>query len=460
MRKALLFLLLLAIVGGAGAYWWFGREGAPAIRVEQPAKFLGQRGSVEVVIDAPGGGLSTLDVIFDQGGKQTPLFTLSQQEGGALKQEGPTRFRVTLPATRREIPGLKSGDAAVVVNASRTSPYGIRTLASTATHPVKVRLEAPRVSVMSLHHFVNHGGSEFVVFRATPADVTAGVRVGEHTYAAYPGSAVGIADPAVRVAVYALLHDQDLNTQMSVFATDEAGNTASATIDSKVFPKTFRRSRIEVPEPFMQRVVPAILENSPDFAPEVADPNDLVAAFVKINGDMRKKNAETIASLAAKSEPRMLWQGAFQQLGNSKVESAFADHRTYFHANREIDQQVHLGFDLAVTAAVPIVAAGAGKVVLADYLGIYGNCVILDHGLGVQSLYAHLSSLDVKPGDTVAAGQQVGRSGMTGLAGGDHLHFTMLVGGNAVNPVDWWSEQWMEDRVMRKVREAGGSAAN
>ena len=104
----------------------------------------------------------------------------------------------------------------------------------------------------------------------------------------------------------------------------------------------------------------------------------------------------------------MLWQGAFQQLGNSQVEAAFADHRTYFHGGKEIDQQVHLGFDLAVTAAVPIVAAAAGKVALADYLGIYGNCVIVDHGLGVQSLYAHLSSIDVKPGDDVDKGQGTG----------------------------------------------------
>ena len=140
----------------------------------------------------------------------------------------------------------------------------------------------------------------------------------------------------------------------------------------------------------------------------MADPNDLVAAFLKINGELRRKNAESIAALASKSAPQMLWNGAFQQLGNSQVEAAFADHRTYFHDGKEIDQQVHLGFDLAVTAAVPIVSAAAGTVVLADYLGIYGNCVIVDHGLGVQSLYAHLSSIDVK----------VGRQGRKGRAAG------------------------------------------
>ena len=104
---------------------------------------------------------------------------------------------------------------------------------------------------------------------------------------------------------------------------------------------------------------------------------------------------------------------------------------------------MHLGFDLAVTAHVPVLAANAGTVVTPSWLGIYGNCVIIDHGLGVQSLYGHLSSFDVKVGDKVAKGQQLGRSGMTGLAGGDHLHFTMLVGGQPVNPVEWWDPHWI-----------------
>ena len=303
MRKFLLILVLLALAGAGGAYWWSGRGGGPAIAVDKPKALMGQGAVVEVTVGAPGGRLSKLDVTFEQGGKQTPLFALGQAGAAGLTQDGPDRVRVTVPATRKEIADLKSGDARVLVAAERQVLYGVRTLASSLAHPVRVRLEPPRVAVLSMHHYINHGGSEFVVFRATPDDVTAGVRVGDRVYAAYPGTAVGIADPAVRVAVYALLHDQDLATPMKVFATDEAGNTASADIDSRVFPKVFRRSRIEVPDTFLQRVVPAILENTPDFAREVADPNDLVAAFLKINGDLRRKNAETIAALASKSAP-------------------------------------------------------------------------------------------------------------------------------------------------------------
>ena len=154
----------------------------------------------------------------------------------------------------------------------------------------------------------------------------------------------------------------------------------------------------------------------------------------------------------------MLWREAFSQLINTAVESRFADYRTYFYQGKEIDKQVHLGFDLASTANAPITAAQRGVVVHADYLGIYGNCVIVDHGLGVQTLYAHLSSMDVKVGDKVQKGQTLGRSGMTGLAGGDHLHFTVLVNGQAVNPVEWWDPKWIEDNIRPKLEGMSGDA--
>ena len=170
----------------------------------------------------------------------------------------------------------------------------------------------------------------------------------------------------------------------------------------------------------------------------------MLPAFLKINGDLRRINADEIARIASSgTSPSRLWSGPFVQLGNSQVEASFADHRTYFYKGKEVDQQVHLGFDLAVTSNVAVVAANAGTVLNASWLGIYGNCVIIDHGMGVASLYGHLSSFDVKVGDTVTKGQTIGRSGMTGLAGGDHLHFTMLVSGRMVNPVEWWDPHWI-----------------
>lgn len=451
--RILAILAVVAALALGGAWVYAGRGGAPVIAFEQPGTFIGQAGTLDVTVTASGGRLSQLDAVLEQGGQSLPLFSMAQPASAALTQETPDRVRLTRGIGKAAVPQLKSGEARITVTAARTGVFGLRTLRSSATRTVQVRLEPPRVGVVSTHHFVNLGGAEAVVYRATPADVASGVRVGDVVYPGFPLSGAGVqADPALRIAFFALLFDQDLNTPMSVFARDEAGNMATATIDAKVFSKAFRRSRIDVLQAFLQRIVPAILQNTPDF--KVDAPSDLVQSFLAINGELRRRNAEQIAGFAQKTAPEILWQGAFQQLGNSQVESLFADHRTYFYEGKEIDQQVHLGFDLAVTSAVPIVAANRGRVLHADYLGIYGNCVILDHGMGVQSLYGHLSTIDVKPGDSVDKGQTLGRSGMTGLAGGDHLHFTMLVAGHPVNAVEWWDPHWIEDRVLRKIREA------
>jgi murein DD-endopeptidase MepM/ murein hydrolase activator NlpD len=139
------------------------------------------------------------------------------------------------------------------------------------------------------------------------------------------------------------------------------------------------------------------------------------------------------------------------QLGNSKVEASFADHRAYVYHGQVVDQQDHVGFDLAATAHTPVIAANDGVAVFAGFFGIYGNAVVLDHGFGLQSLYGHLSSIAVKVGDSINRGQVIGRSGQTGLAGGDHLHFAVLVDGIPVNPTEWWDPHWIHDRIEAKL---------
>jgi murein DD-endopeptidase MepM/ murein hydrolase activator NlpD len=453
MRFVAWFLFIIVLLV-AGAWVVAGRMAGPAIEIRQPSKVMGARSSLEVAVDAPRGELSRLEIAFEQQGARTVLASLGGTDAN-FTQDGPDRIRIQRTIDRSAVKDLKSGPARIVVSASRPVLYGLRTTDSTASRDVTVRLEPPRVSVVSMHHHVNLGGSEMVVYKVSPADVTSGVRVGDIEYPGYPASGAAalagktISDPSLRVAFFALMHDQDLNTQMHVFARDEAGNAARADFDHRVFPKPFRRSRIELDDRFLGRVVPAILERTSDLKAE----GDDMRRFLAINGELRRRNAEAIAKLAAGTAAEALWRGPFQQLGNSQVEASFADHRTYYYQGREVDQQVHLGFDLAVTANVPVVAANSGKVIFADYLGIYGNCVILDHGLGVQTLYAHLSAFETAAGQAVEKGQAIGRSGMTGLAGGDHLHFTQLVHGRAVNPVEWWDPHWIEDRVLRKLRE-------
>ena len=457
MKYLLGLIVVLALVAG-GVFVYAGRLPGPAIDIARPTKYVGQSTAVDVAITTPGAHLSNAQIIFEQNGKQTTLFSLASPASADVKQEGADKMRITRTVTREVIPDLKSGPARILVTAERPVVYGIRKARSTATHDVQVRLERPAVSVLSTKHYINLGGSEMVVYRATPADVESGVQVGDLKYPGYPGSGarlegVHITDPAVKVAFIALRYDQDVNTPMFAYAQDEAGNSARADFDRMTFPKPFKKSRIELNDAFLNRVVPQILSTTTEVNPQ----GSTLDKFLVLNGELRRKNADTIAAYAKKSAPEILWGGVvFHPFTNTAVEAAFADQRTYVYQGKEVDRQTHLGFDLARVVNSPIVASNRGKVVHAAPLGIYGNCVILDHGMGVQSLYAHLSSIGVQVGQTVEKEQELGKSGMTGLAGGDHLHFTMLVNGQMVNPVEWWDAHWIQDRILRKLHDASG----
>jgi murein DD-endopeptidase MepM/ murein hydrolase activator NlpD len=446
LRPILAIVIAIGLITGA-IYVAAGRGAPPRITIGKPDKVVGQTGALEVTAEAPNGRLTALTVSLEQNGRTTPLFTLAGNASPGLTQVDRDHVRLSRDIGKRTLPELQAGAARIVVSATRPSFLNLRQLSSTATKDFQVRLDPPRVAVISTHHYVNHGGSEMVVYRATPPDVASGVRVGDIEYRGFPFN-------GVNVAFFALLWDQDLHTPIKVFARDEAGNEATADFIDNAFEKPFKKSRIEIDDRFMDRVVPEILEHAPELKLTAPPAGEMEPAFLKVNGELRRINADQIAAFAAKTAAARLWEGPFVQLGNSQVEARFADQRTYIYKGQEIDHQVHLGFDLAVTTRIPVVAANAGTVLNASWLGIYGNCVIVDHGMGVQSLYGHLSSFDVKPGDTVTRGQTLGRSGMTGLAGGDHLHFTMLVGGRMVTPVEWWDQHWIADRVERKLKEA------
>lgn len=456
MRKLVALLVLVAFIGGL-AWFLAGRASGPVISVEAPGALVGQRSPLQVLVQTPGGELSALSIAVEQGGASLIVGDLAGTGELTATPEGDA-VRVSGAIGRQTVPALTQGPATVVVQASRPVLFGLRTVSSEVRHAVDVRLTPPVLAPLSQFHFINQGGSELVVYRVSPADATSGVRVGDLEYPGFPAQGAGVpgAEPGLRVAFFALLHDQPTDAPIRLFARDAAGNESTATFETRVIPKRFRTSTIAVDLPFLQRVVPPILEQTPDLP--VSDPSNLLDAYLAINRTLRERNAQTIAEIGrTKTAPALLWGGPFRQMTNSAVEAGFADARTYTFEGREVDRQTHLGFDLASLSQAPIEAANRGTVVFAAYLGIYGNCVIVDHGLGLQSLYAHLSGIDVAVGQTVEKNAVLGRSGVTGLAGGDHLHFTMLLHGRPVTPVDWWSRQWVEDRVLRKLRAVGAT---
>ncbi len=467
-KTVLAAAVALLLAGGIVVYYYAGQEPGPLVKIEKPAAIGGGAVALDVTVDALGSKLRGLEVSVEQEGRVFRLFSLDAPGQARFTQETPDRIRITQDSPASAVTGLRDGPAKLVATASRDVLYGIRRAESVETRDLAVRLTPPRIAAVSMHHFVNLGGAEMVVYRVTPADATSGVQVGNRYYPGYPAAGAAgqpapgaqPADPALRVAFFALLYDDDISTPIRLVARDPAGNTATAEFDYRAFPAVFARRRIPVDDAFFRKVVPAILEATPSLKLPAGAPEERLEAFLKINGDLRRANEAQVEELARGTSAERLWRGAFTRMARGQSEAVFADHRTYVYEGREIDQQVHLGTDLASTRGAPITASNTGHVVFAGPLGIYGNCVVIDHGMGVQSLYGHLSSVTVEVGDRINRGETIGRSGATGLAGGDHLHFAILVAGHPVNPVEWWDPHWIADRVDRKLVEAGVMSAS
>lgn len=252
-------------------------------------------------------------------------------------------------------------------------------------------------------------------------------------------------------SLFAVPWDAPAGAAPEVYAAAPAGDRAlgamAVSYPKKEQPK-YRTRDLQLDDKFLQKVVTELDPNGP---------GDLVARFLKINGEMRRANNKTLSDLSRETEARFLWSQPFQQQPNSKVESNFADVRNYIYQGKKIDQQVHLGYDLSITQHVGVQASNDGKVVWAGPLGIYGNCIVLDHGYGLQTIYGHLSEIAVHKGEMVKRGQVMGKSGQTGLAGGDHIHFSMQLDGVQIDPKEWWDAHWIKDHIAKRVELPGAT---
>lgn len=442
LLRALLLLVALGLIAGGFAALWTGS--APAVEVASRLKGIGRKTPVQVRID-DAGRVEKVRVELVQGADVTPLAerTLEPRPAWAVwRPDEP--LELTVQVGRDTVRGLRTGTATVRATAERAGALLRRPAPVVAELQLPVRLAPPTLGVVSTQHYVAQGGCEVVVYRVGDSAVRDGVRSGDGWF---PGFPMPGNDKQLRFALYGVSFDTADDARIRLVAVDDVGNEATVAFVDRFFPKPIGQDTIEVDDAFLNRVVPEILANSP----EVADQGNLLANYLKINGDLRRQNAQALRELAAKSAPRFLWNQAFLPMQNAAITAAFADRRTYMYGGKPVDQQVHLGYDMASVERDAIPSSNKGVVVLARYFGIYGNAVVVDHGYGLMSLYGHLSSIEVKEGQAVERGQTLGRSGQTGLAGGDHLHFTLLLQGLAVNPVEWWDGHWIQDRIARKL---------
>lgn len=439
-------LALAVVLVGAGGWTFFTRlEGTPpAVRLDPPFSAVGTERAFAVEAEDAGSGLRSLSVSLVQGDKTVVLLGRRLE---AAQGKAPVRETLRLAAKEH---GLAEGPALLRVEArDRSWRHWGKGNPLLLERQVRIDTRPPILQVLSGTLNINQGGCGLVIFRSSESCPVSGVMVGDTFYPAQGGL---FEDPLIKAAFVAMAYDQGKGTPFAVTAEDEAGNPARVGLDHFIRPKKWRQDVLEITDGFLSAILPGLTASFADVAGR--SPLD---QFLLVNRDLRKANYEKIVEMTRVSDNRIHWQDIFVRLPAAANRAMFADHRVYRYQGQEIDRQVHMGVDLASLAASPVPAGNGGRVVFADELGIYGQTVVLDHGFGLFSMYSHLSQIAVQAGQMVERGAIIGRTGSTGLAGGDHLHYGTMVGATFVNPIEWWDDHWIKDNVTDKIAAAGAT---
>ena len=430
------FLLLIVVIGlVVGAYYLAPRfeRSSPQIRLPE-SDALGLA-PIEIVVGDEGAGLKSVTATLSAGGSDNTL--VSEQYAEPVSEK---KFTIALS----KVTGLKEGPAILRVSARDASLWNFfRGNETVIQKNLTIDVTPPTLELVADDRYVNFGGVGVIVYKPSSDTITSGVKIGNYFFPGYKGQVK--AHPDQYIVFFAHPYNVGEGEKASLVATDGAGNTREMKLVYELKNVKYKKSSIRIDDNFIQQKVAPLLN---DVATRQGSPKEI---FIKVNKNLRKENEDKIRSITSKETPTILWHDAFSQLSNSKVEANFADARTYVYNGEAIDSAYHLGYDLSVTKHYPAEAANSGTVAFVGDLGIYGNTVIIDHGLGLFTLYGHLSSIDVKVGDQLKQRQLIGKTGETGLAAGDHLHFGVYLHGLAVLPVEWWDQKWINDNVQPKL---------
>jgi len=439
MKKLSLYIKVsIAILIVAVLCWlYFGnyleRE-KPIIKFNQEIKLIGKQKIIEITFSDSKSGLSHLTAEIIQDNKDQILIDKIIPARGKKQEIMPVNI---------DSVALKLHDGAAIINitAKDHSLFKNQTILS---REVIIDTIPPRITLFKAINNINQGGTCFIAYRTSKPTPTTGVYVNDYFT---PGYTLLLDNKPTFVTYFAIpINATKTKTKITVFARDDAGNQSNIALPCTIKGKNFRTDKMNLSENFLQQKMPEFQAMVPALKDKA-----LLDVFIYVNSQMRNENFLTIQAICQKSTPKKLWEGTFLRMRKAASMALFGDKRYYLSEGKVVAESLHVGVDLASTAQAAIEAANNGIVVFAGTLGIYGNAVIIDHGLGLFSLYGHLSSIEATVGKNVQEKEIIGRSGMSGLAGGDHLHFSIIVGGQFVIPQEWWDPHWIKDNINKKM---------
>jgi murein DD-endopeptidase MepM/ murein hydrolase activator NlpD len=434
--KPFIIAALVIVLAGFG-FWFFNSYGEwenPTVRIDQDITSLGKYTTAHITFIDTKSGLRTTTVTITQDATTQVLSSINYTDS-ATKE---TTVAITIDTTAMK---LHDGPAALNIAATDNSLWKNKT---TLTRQITIDAIPPQIFLLTATNNINPGGTCIILYKVSKPVTTTGVKI-ENQY--FPGYITTISDKPCVISYFPLSPEAKLSaTSIKVTAKDQGGNETAVNLPHLIKNKKFRSDKMVLSDNFLQQKMPEFQSHHPALQGKTP-----LETFVHVNSQMRIENDNALREICQKSHQRQLWEGAFLRMKNAAPMALYGDKRTYQYQGKSIGESTHMGVDLASTANASVEAANSGIIAYAGYLGIYGNIVVIDHGLGLFSIYGHLNGIDVKNGQEVKKGDVIGHTGSTGLAGGDHLHFGLLIGGQFVNPQEWWDPHWIADNVTKKM---------
>ncbi|SHN54032.1 M23 family metallopeptidase [Desulfovibrio litoralis] len=428
--------LFLLVVLGIVVFLMFKDNTIPEVSLTPKTAYTSPKQEFTLKVSDVDSGVQSVVVTVKKGDNISTV--LNQVFSPAVKSQ---ELKFSLADT-----GIKDGklELEVVVNDSSYAGFG-RGNKNIIKLPLTIDMTPPRFEVKTMPPYIRKGGTACAVYSVNKDTASTGVKVGDYFF---EGFKQANGDYLVFFAFPYHMTPNEFSPQL--IAEDLAGNIGKIPLAVNRINREFRKDNIPITDNFLDTKMP-------EFEQDIPGEMTNLERFLKVNSELRKANQDTIRALVSKTNPEPLWTGVFLRLPNAATRAGFADHRTYMYNNQKIDEQTHLGQDLASLAQSPIPAANNGIIVFVGSLGIYGHLVVIDHGCGLQTLYSHLNDYSVEVGQAVKKGDIIGRTGKTGMAAGDHLHFGVTVGGIEVMPLEWFDPHWIKDNIVDRVNSAGGS---
>ncbi len=468
MLRLFFVAVLLYLIILAGAYLFLFQRGyigpgffenvLPLIEIESAPDGIGINPARFVIrVSDSGAGLDEVKVRGQQARRKFDLLTKFYQQG-ALKED-----IVELNVAGQE-QGLREGSVTVTISVFDRSFFNNKAV---KTLEIPVDYRKPRLEVLSAQHNANEGGVEFAFYKLMDGTaVNSGVQVGDIRFPGYPAKLLDREFenmPEVYFSFFAVPAGfrPPASGNIAAFASNRVGNTNLTSFYYHITLRRFRTDVMNLPSYTVRTKLEEILTNT-DGDPEnlPLDAGGLAAKLKSMQNSFYTRLSDQFRKFELSTVRGQLWRVPFQRPVGGALRAGFGEKIDYFCDGIEAGSEEHAGLDLASPLRSSVFAVNEGQVVLASYFGLYGNTVVIDHGFGLFSLYAHLSSFRVKAGDRILSGTEIGRTGMSGFSDSDHLHFEMRLGKVPVNPVEWWDTRWINDHIIAKTHGILGQATS